>query len=375
MSTVTVKKIGSAGAGRDYSTITAWEAAKPVNLTTSIAGGEIWQGECYNDSEFNEQVAISGSTTDGTGYAHLTVAAGQAFCDNSANVLDYNQSQGAALQSSDTFSAPIGINENATRMSRLQVLKSGNNSSFPAINTSGVGSLNGLGVILRELLVKTTQPSQAAIQLTSSNDNFPSSCINCIAIVAQTSGSLGVAFLSSNNGGNLFLNCLAVAPFGTQWSALGGGYAAIFGTNVILKNCAAFGFPTCVQDTGTISGTAVSYPLTGTGTDYNASDDIVDRWGAGTHNRTGVSYDNNTFVDRLANWRLGYLSPLAAHGNTDATNAPNDIFGVARGSGTAGSIGPHETAATTGNTGIARPNYQKFPEYPLQERSQDLLPA
>jgi len=68
MSTTTTRIIGSGG---DYSTISAWEAAAPADLTTSIAGGEIWRGECKAQA-FDEDVTLAGSTTDATGYKHLT---------------------------------------------------------------------------------------------------------------------------------------------------------------------------------------------------------------------------------------------------------------------------------------------------------------
>lgn len=71
MATIVTKTIGTSG--RDYSTITAWEADCPSDL---VAVNQIWQGVCYNDSAFNEQVTISGPNTNGSCYIWLTVASG-----------------------------------------------------------------------------------------------------------------------------------------------------------------------------------------------------------------------------------------------------------------------------------------------------------
>lgn len=66
------KTIGTAS--RDYSTITAWETGEQGDLVTLQ---EIHKGEMYNDSIFDEQVTIDGSTTNSSYYMWLTVAAGE----------------------------------------------------------------------------------------------------------------------------------------------------------------------------------------------------------------------------------------------------------------------------------------------------------
>jgi len=62
MATV-VKKIGSAPSGRDYSTITLWEA--DLDLGTIYASGDGAVGELYNDSNFNESFTLNGGATIG----------------------------------------------------------------------------------------------------------------------------------------------------------------------------------------------------------------------------------------------------------------------------------------------------------------------
>lgn len=72
MPTVT-KTIGTAG--RDYSTITAWEAA--LDDTAAYSASDDAVGECYDDSVFNEAVIINGGTTVGLSSITLSVASGE----------------------------------------------------------------------------------------------------------------------------------------------------------------------------------------------------------------------------------------------------------------------------------------------------------
>jgi len=72
------------GVQRNFTTITAWEAACPsaINASCVVDGttyvdGIIWKGECYKDSIFVENIYISGTTSDATRYVHLTAAAGE----------------------------------------------------------------------------------------------------------------------------------------------------------------------------------------------------------------------------------------------------------------------------------------------------------
>jgi hypothetical protein len=66
---LTVKSIGTAS--RDYSTVTAWEAACPASLT---ATDEIWWGQMYPDSDFQETASIAGVTVDNLRFLKLSCA-------------------------------------------------------------------------------------------------------------------------------------------------------------------------------------------------------------------------------------------------------------------------------------------------------------
>ena len=73
MSTVT-KTIGTTG--RDYATITLWEA--DLDNVAVYSSGDDAVGECYNDSVFNEKVTITGSgETIGLNSLRLSVAEGE----------------------------------------------------------------------------------------------------------------------------------------------------------------------------------------------------------------------------------------------------------------------------------------------------------
>lgn len=70
MATIVTKTIGASG--RDYSTISAWEAATGIDL---VGANQIQVGSIYNDSPFIEDVNVLGATSNSGCYRKLTVAA------------------------------------------------------------------------------------------------------------------------------------------------------------------------------------------------------------------------------------------------------------------------------------------------------------
>lgn len=67
------KSIGTTG--RDYSTITTWEA--DWDNAGIYSAGDAAQGECYDDSPFDESVTMDGGGTIGLASVTLTVAVGE----------------------------------------------------------------------------------------------------------------------------------------------------------------------------------------------------------------------------------------------------------------------------------------------------------
>lgn len=313
MSTTTVKTIGTTG--RDYSTISAWEAACPANLTTSISGGEIWQGECYKDSTFSEHVTITGMTTNSDGYPRLTVAAGQSLFDTASNPLFYNASLGAALSIPDRYGGGVDTRANYTRVERLQINNTDNAYAYGTMRAFDGGPTN---ILWKDILGKVASNVNFVPQGSSALK-----AVNCVAICGTSATGFSSAYSPT------LINCTAVVPTGT--TANGTGFA---GGTATLNNCASFGF------TNATSGS----PSSG---NYNATDAASGMPGANSQH--SLTYANQ-FVSTTVDFQLKSGSNLIAGGNTDATNAPNDIYGTARGSGTAGDVGAHEFVAGGGGT-------------------------
>lgn len=313
MSTTTVKTIGTAS--RDYSTIASWEAACPSNLTTSISGGEIWQGQCYNDGAFSEHASIAGQTTDSTGYVHLTVASGQSIFDTASNALFYDASLGAKITVPDRYGSGVSVNSNYAIVERLQANYTDNAYNYGCFYVFDGSPTN---VTFRRLLSKVNTNKAFNVQSNSLK------VINCVAICGTSATGFDAGTTTTS-----LINCTAVVPTGT--SANGTGFA---GGSASLNNCAAFGF------TNATSGS----PSSG---NYNATSAASGMPGANSQH--SLTYANQ-FVSTTVDFKLKTGSNLIGGGNTDATNAPNDIYGTARGSGTAGDVGAHEFVSGGGGS-------------------------
>lgn len=309
MPTIVVSSIGTTG--RDYSTLQAWEDACPANLVTA---DQVWKGECYNDSEFTAALTISGITTDATRYVWLTAAAGQSFQDHAdvrTNPLYYDQSKGVGIKVSS--STVISNSVNYTVISRLQVWLS---SGFLNRTIDMAGS----NCIAKDcIFVSSYAYSVFYFGAVASNK-----AINC-AFISLHSGTQ----TPCNSG--TYINCTNVRPSG--YTAGGTAFARGYGLSV--QNSAVFGFTTFR------SGTGSSY-YTGS---YNGSDCSAD---AQDTNSTGGLTFSACFESTTNDFRLKSGSPLIDAGNTDATNAPNDITGTARDATTDGDVGAWEYSAGGG---------------------------
>lgn len=323
MSTTTIKTVGSAS--RNYSTWTAWEAATPANLTTSIAGGEIWQGEGYADSEFLETVTVSGTTVDSTGYPVMTAAAGQSICDSSGNALNYNAALGVALRYTGNGGHALNVAIDWVHSTRLQVYLDATGVTESAyLSTFGAADNHRV----KDCIFKSRDGGQAVVQ--TCGGTF----INCVAIAATAEADCGG--FDQPSGTLLLVNCTAVRP--SDLTPVGEGFNTR-GTAATLNNCASFGF---------LNGTVDSTFDTLLG-DYNATDHASGANGfVGAHSQHSLTYANqfNNTLLATADFKLKSGSDLIAHGNTDATNAPNDFFGTVRGVATDGDVGPHEYVAS-----------------------------
>lgn len=295
----TVKTIGTSS--RDYSTLQAWEDASPANLVTD---GNIWQGQCYNDSEFTVAdvaiLSISGQTVDATHYVELTAAAGQSFQDAvgvRTNALRYNVTNGVGIRATSGYNSLVSVSTNYTRMNRLQLKHDGTGSNV----VSGAGT----GAVFKDLVSQTVSGTTIAV---SENTQV----VNVLGILTGTSGD-GI----HTNGGCLVLGCTCVRA--SNQSAAGTGVASGYSTDT-LQSTALFGFSTVTSGSFTSSKNNATEQASGL---------------PGTSNQHSVTYNATTpFVQADGTGSLDLravaATTLAANGFLDSTNAPNDISATAR---------------------------------------------
>lgn len=315
MPTTVVSSIGTTG--RDYSTLQAWEDACPSDLT---AVDQIWKGECYNDSEFTAGLMISGMTTDSTRYVWLTAAAGQSFQDHASvrsNPLIYDQSKGVGIAcgaGGATAHYIVNISAAHTLVSRLQVKR----TDSGAYETGAtIGLVANAPQVIRDCICAVTGGGAGRPILHMALGT----AIN--TVLHTTVDSMGSTVWQ----GASMLNCTIIGLSGSSVYGLVGSYH-----HGPIKNSAIFGFTTPFNAVGT------------GGASYNATDSATL---GGSNSLTSQSFAS-CFESTTNDFRLKSGSPLIANGNTDATNAPNDITGTARDAGTAGDIGAWEYTAGGG---------------------------
>lgn len=145
-----VKSIGSSG--RDYSSITLWEA--DLDNGAVYAAGDIAIGECYDDSAFSENPTLDGGTTIGLGGIRLTVATGHR----------HNGTPGTGVRlvksAAGSFSSNYASNTLLTSGLIIEWLEiNGNDLGHGGSSTGLVGCIGTLQQnrrILRNLLIHNT---------------------------------------------------------------------------------------------------------------------------------------------------------------------------------------------------------------------------
>lgn len=316
MTTTVVKTIGTAS--RDYSTLQAWEDACPADL---VAVDQIWQGQCYNDSEFTGGMTAAGTTTSATQYKELTTAAGQSFSDNASvqtNALRYNQANGVAISVAGGYSTAIVVSDINFRMSKVQVKVSSDAYAYDN-NTASTAH------VLDKCILQQAGSAGACIRLrggTLSN-----------SLLSKNSAGTSKAAITGAYGGATLTNCTIVRP--TTYAVGGTAVAAGSSFSFTLKNVAVFGFT--ADTSGTISATTCytddSTPTTGfTTVAYNTS--------------TGSGFQNTAVT--TADFRIKTGSALLDVGTTDTTYAATDIAGTARPQGSAYDVGCWELVVASG---------------------------
>lgn len=313
MPTTVVKTIGTSG--RDYSTLQAWEDAAPANLVTA---DEVWQGQCYNDTEFANPttiLTIGGSTTDATRYKELTVATGQSFQDNAnvrTNALTYNQANGVGINIANTYTGCIIVTDDNVRVSRLQL--KGTHLEFVSFSGAGTGVFKDIVALL----------GPGVNDGSTFTYNGAGSCLwaNVLLIVdSATAGPTVAGFFGATGGGTVtWLACAVVRT--TDNTAAGRAYYTGY-SPVVMQSCVSFGITTVFAN---------PHSQSTTGSKNNATDQSSGL--PGTSNQHSVTYSSVTPFTNAASsgqdWRAIAATSLAANGFLDATNAPNDISGFVR---------------------------------------------
>lgn len=300
MATTVVKTIGTGG---DYSTLQAWEDACPANL---VSADQIWQGQCKNQ-EFvvsGTVLTISGTTVDATHYVELTTEAGASFVDHAnkaTNALRYNKDNGAALRGSGAWVSAFNINQQYTRISKLQF-----SNSFDG---SGAGltifAESGLTWFDRCIVEGYGRSDITGIFKLSGTGSVVS---NCVLIQKNNLSTATIAMIA---GGASAYNVTLAALGTTADIGIKVAYGATL-TNVYVGNATT---------TFTSANTATNC--------YTSQSSPPSGW-------TNAPFSTTTFENVTAgthDLRLKSGSALINAGANSATYSPIDIIGTARTSG------------------------------------------
>jgi len=325
MTTTVVKTIGTGG---DYSTIGAWNSACPADL---VANDQIWQGQLKNQIHSLTGAALviflGSGKTDATRYIELTTEAGASFRDNAnvqTNALFANSSNGAIVTSTSGYANIIGVQQEYTRVNKAQVTATGN-ASVPIVATKRCW-IDWCILEASSGAAQSSNPTVGNCQVTNTLHIQRGSAKDAIAV---TSGNY--------EGENNTYACPSDKTAATY--ALRGNYAT-----ATIKNCAMFGATNALKNNNSTFTTTTCYtdqasPPSGfTQVAYDTS--------------TGSGFQNIT--DATRDYRLKSTSALIDVGTTDATNAPVDIAGTARPSGSAYDVGCWEFVQASGQPTMRR---------------------
>lgn len=201
MATIVTKTIGTTG--RDYSTIAAWMAACPANLVTA---DQVWKGVAYNDSTFNEQVDITGITTDATRYVWLTVADGQ---DHQGTLTG-----GVVINRGGADGTVVNINCNYTVFEGFRITNSFFNSTNTIINGNSRTGLRIRRIVIHSCAISNVTQSQTyiAIDVTSCASTIVSNCL-VANLTGKTYGSNWIGIRVQSTTSTYVYNCTVYKVF------------------------------------------------------------------------------------------------------------------------------------------------------------------
>lgn len=321
MTTTTVKTIGTTG---DYSTIQAWEDAAPANLVTSDV---IYRGELQNQN-FTAGAVISGQTTDATRYMELTTVAGASFRDNAnvqTNALRANSANGAIISVSANYGSGLTLNTYNVRISNLQISCTGSPASYALLQNDSSSQSHLIDFCILE--------SGFRCELGGNGTKVR----NCL--ITKTGANASAAIARIRNG----VSCTNTTFVTTHATATTNAILFSYASTATFKNCYLGG-----DNVWTASGHA---PTTVTTSYCNDSTSLPTGFTTAAFSTSSGAYFQNITAGSH-DFRIASSSTLIDVGTTDATNAPNDIAGTARPSGSAYDVGAWEYVSSGGTQAL-----------------------
>lgn len=335
------KKIGSAGGpSRDYSTFDLW--ASYIDGLNTLAAPEV--GEFYNDSEFvkttsGDSFVLTGYSADATNRLTLTTGAGQSFLDDASkatNPLRYDASKGVGFRVTGGYAYALSVSGTHTYVEKLQFCQAGANYGVLTQPVIGGGADKCI------LECRGTYNGPAVVVATAGS-------LTSSAVILTSTQVSAVQF----NSGGTAVNVTAVRT--SNNSASGKAFTNQFSGAMIVKNCAGFNFTDFYSPghAGTVA-TLTNCASDVADTDANGS-------GGSSGNLDALTYSSQfEDVTSTKDFRLKAGSSLIDAGVTDSTNAPNDIIGTARPSGSAYDIGAWEFVGGGGGGSVFTPYFRQF---------------
>lgn len=324
MATVITKTIGSIATGAvadgDYPTLQAWEDACPPDL---VAVDQIWRGHLLKGEHVYSTAPLtigSATITSETCYIELTAAPGASFLDDAGlatNPLRYDGTKGAAIKFTGASGYALSVNAPYTKVSKIQVLGTGNTSSAGGAFTSSGTAAVGIDVnqCIFESAGRTLGTGTFATRGSGSKIR------NSLVIQRSAVTSAVIAKLTE---GASAVNTTFISIGTIVTNGIASQYAA--GS---LKNCYVGGATNPHDGGSTLNKT-------------NCYSDVA---------ATGFSLapmDTTTFqnvTDGTHDFRTKTGSLLVDAGVTDVTTAATDVYGTSRPQGAAYDVGAYELPA------------------------------
>ena len=314
--------------GRDYSTITLWEADLD---TAAYTAGDEAIGEGYNDSTFDETVTVNGGGSVGLSSATLKAASGEEHDGTAGSGVRIVRTGGGDVitLSGQSWYTVTGIEVDANGNSGAGFATSGvNSASGPTINRcivqglsvsdnhlKGIRAIEASMVLLNSIIYDCTSSHTGSghmhgVELHPSNYNYR--ILNNTIHDMVNNGGTGACYgLSSGDGSNRHLRNLVITDTaGTTSGTVQDFETSSFSTATADYNAAS---DTSASGTGSLDSitTADQYvSTTGGSEDLHIKDQDADIYEAGTDLGTtpsGVELDIDGY-DRDSNgvtWSIG----------------------------------------------------------------------